>query len=126
MLSSILKEHKSEFSKLKAASNEAKHQATGTAVQFSKELHKTNHDQIKTVAEQQQLIDTEVTTLTNAASHFVRHSESWSIHAEKLHDATKNLGDIENWVSAIEWDIQATLRILQNIQNSKRDKQDSE
>ncbi|KAL0218696.1 hypothetical protein P9112_004349 [Eukaryota sp. TZLM1-RC] len=115
MFSSILKEHQQELSCLKSEAGQARKNASKDAEQLTKIIHDSIQERVVQVSKRQDVIDKEIAQISNAADHFVRQTGSWASQAEKLHDAAKSLGDVENWAASIQWDIQAILRVLNNI-----------
>ncbi|KAL0212443.1 hypothetical protein RCL1_006069 [Eukaryota sp. TZLM3-RCL] len=120
MYSDLLKDHQAEVSMLKSHSSAAKKRASKLAEQMAKTVHSDIEKRVVKIAQTQHEIDREISSLASASTQFQKQSETWLSQASRLTEATKTLGDVTNWVDSINWDINAILRVLKNIEHKHK------
>uniref|UniRef100_A0A0N5A5F1 Biogenesis of lysosome-related organelles complex 1 subunit 1 n=1 Tax=Parastrongyloides trichosuri TaxID=131310 RepID=A0A0N5A5F1_PARTI len=114
MLSKIASKHYSNLAVNREVQERKKNEAIVSAHKFSDIIVKHLNDRVGHAYLNQKKIDVEIKKLEGKCVVLQKHSDSWSKMAENFNNTLKELGDIENFNTTIENDINVILTTLKN------------
>jgi len=115
MLSSLVKRHNEEQSRLR----EVQEKRRKKAIQAANQLTQSMVDHLNLGVAQAYLsekrLDAEMRTLTSNANQFAKQTGQWLTLVDNFNSALKELGHVQSWAKAIESDVKTITTSLEYV-----------
>uniref|UniRef100_H2YHN8 Biogenesis of lysosome-related organelles complex 1 subunit 1 n=1 Tax=Ciona savignyi TaxID=51511 RepID=H2YHN8_CIOSA len=115
MLSSMLKDHRNKQRHMKEAQEKRRQDAVAALYKFNEGIMTSINSKVSAAYVNQCQLDNEMKQLIVQTMRFNKLTTQWASELNSFQTALKELGDVENWASSIEKDLQLVTESLEFI-----------
>mmetsp|Transcript_14189 Transcript_14189/g.27349 ORF Transcript_14189/g.27349 Transcript_14189/m.27349 type:complete len:118 (-) Transcript_14189:27-380(-) len=115
MFSGLLQEHQKKVASERKAIDKNRAEATALAKKLSDTLVDSVNAGVAEAFQTQKHIEQEARSLQVQATKFTKQTSQWMAAIKGFDNALKELGDFENYVKALEWEIQTVASALEHV-----------
>nr|CAB3225708.1 biogenesis of lysosome-related organelles complex 1 subunit 1-like [Phallusia mammillata] len=115
MLTSMLKQHRGKQYAHKQSQERRRQEATTALYKFNEGVMKSINTGVSTSYVNQCALDSEMKQLQTQAAHFTKITSRWINELSAFQTALKELGDVENWATSIENDLNSVANSLEYL-----------
>ncbi|QDZ25396.1 GCN5-like protein [Chloropicon primus] len=120
MFSGLLQEHQRKVAEYRAKVDKHRSEATQHANKLSDALVDTVNSGVAEAFQTQKVVEQEARSLQSQANKFSKQTQQWIAAITTFDNALKELGDFENYVRTLEWEIQTVSDALERVSTEDR------
>jgi len=115
MLSSLVKRHNEEQSRLREVQEKRRKEAIQAANQLTQSMVDHLNLGVAQAYLSEKRLDAEMRTLTSNANQFAKQTGQWLTLVDNFNSALKELGHVQSWAKAIESDVKTITTSLEYV-----------
>jgi len=115
MLSSLVKRHNEEQSRLREVQEKRRKEAIQAANQLTQSMVDHLNLGVAQAYLSEKRLDAEMRTLTSNANQFAKQTGQWLTLVDNFNSALKELGHVQSWAKAIESDVKTITNSLEYV-----------
>mmetsp|Transcript_11771 Transcript_11771/g.15942 ORF Transcript_11771/g.15942 Transcript_11771/m.15942 type:complete len:131 (-) Transcript_11771:123-515(-) len=115
MFNAVIAEHQQKQTTLREDNVRLRKAATKSVNKVTEEMIRTLNLDVSEAFRCQKQIEVESRRLQAEADRFNRQTQQWMTSAQTLDKSLREIGDFENWIKTMEWDMQTVASALENV-----------
>ncbi|KAK3288489.1 hypothetical protein CYMTET_4040 [Cymbomonas tetramitiformis] len=120
MFNEVIAEHNEKQALLKEDNERHRKSAQSCVGVVTETLVDTLNSGVSEAFRTQKQIEQESRKLQAESARFSKQSQQWIQSVSTFDKALKEIGDFENWVKTMEWDMQTVAIALENVATTRR------
>jgi len=115
MFNAVIAEHQAKQSALREENDRLRRVAGESVGRVTEALVDTLNAGVADAFRTQKQIELDARRLQAEAGRFQKQTQQWIGAVQTFDKALKEIGDFENWVKSMEWDMQTVASALENV-----------
>ena len=115
MFNGLVKEHEEKQAALREENERLSGAATASIARLTETLVDQLNSGVSEAFDVQREIEAQSRELQAEAVRFSQQTEKWMHSVQTFDNAVKEIGDFENWMKTMEWDMQTVATALESV-----------